>query len=499
MLATFKKDASHLWKEIAGTWLLLGWLTSLDSQRAGYMPGLAEGWLNLLLPLAWTWLIARAVLEDPIPGERQFWLTLPQPRATLAAAKALFAAVFIHLPYLVSCCIVVGARGFSPVHFAPQLAGKQALLLLVLTLPSLALASISRHAMQYMVLAPALAGVMVTVAANNNVTRFPFQSMPWLKVDFVRNDLAVLMLALTAAAIVAVQYRVRATMFSRAVGVAGVAAAAALYLWLPTRLTAAMEAALQPLETREKVVLRRAPDREKYPGGPPRTPAIFAAVPAEIEGVPAERNDEMNQVAFEIDTPSGRRFVADIHPGMPSRDSAVATPLISSGFLFLRIDRSVYNQVSDEPVTLKGRFLLTKRTRANATSERTHCTASVLSGNLYDSDMLRTVCESPAALPRLQAVLTDTASGREWRNTMGTAVTNVPYPSNTWLSPVNRSDLYFHATAGDAEEPGQQWMIPESTLSHFRVEFVALEEAGKAVVDYELAGIDLRKYVTPAR
>jgi hypothetical protein len=80
ILHIFRKDARRLWKEIAGTLALLGWLTQLDSWRGGYTPGVTEGWLNLLLPLAWGCLAALAVLQDPVPGERQFWLTLPCPR-----------------------------------------------------------------------------------------------------------------------------------------------------------------------------------------------------------------------------------------------------------------------------------------------------------------------------------------------------------------------------------------------------------------------------------
>ena len=63
-----------------------------------------------LLPLANCLLLAVVFQEDSPCGDDQFWLTRPHRRASLLGAKALFAVVFINLPFLVSDLFLVPAR-----------------------------------------------------------------------------------------------------------------------------------------------------------------------------------------------------------------------------------------------------------------------------------------------------------------------------------------------------------------------------------------------------
>src|SRR5439155_1011099 len=82
---------------------------------ADFIPGPAEGWLTLLLLAAWGFLLALLVLEEPLVGDRQFWITRPYRWPALLAAKLVFAALFIHLPSLLADCAILAARSFSPV------------------------------------------------------------------------------------------------------------------------------------------------------------------------------------------------------------------------------------------------------------------------------------------------------------------------------------------------------------------------------------------------
>jgi hypothetical protein len=77
ILHVFKKDVRRLWKEIAVTLLLLADLAWMDRWRTDSTPGSAEGWLNLLLPLAWAFLIARVIHEDPLANPQGWWWTIP--------------------------------------------------------------------------------------------------------------------------------------------------------------------------------------------------------------------------------------------------------------------------------------------------------------------------------------------------------------------------------------------------------------------------------------
>ena len=77
LLHILRKDARRLWLPLGVTLVLLGVLAHDDGWRSDSMPGLAEGWLNLLLPLAWALLAALAVHEESLVGDREFWTTRP--------------------------------------------------------------------------------------------------------------------------------------------------------------------------------------------------------------------------------------------------------------------------------------------------------------------------------------------------------------------------------------------------------------------------------------
>ena len=126
----FLKDSRHLRLPIG---LLLGWTAFLvlagarplpmfqvEDQwtwlLAYYVPGLAP----YACALGWGYLIAQVSHADALPGDRQFWLTRPYHRSSLAAAKALFVLAYITLPLAVAQIAIVMLRGLP---LGPQLSG----------------------------------------------------------------------------------------------------------------------------------------------------------------------------------------------------------------------------------------------------------------------------------------------------------------------------------------------------------------------------------------
>jgi hypothetical protein len=106
----FKKDARHLWPEIAVSMALLIAFArvSLWQWPQGGERGSAEQWVDVtaavlrgLIPLIWAILIARVVHEDELVGTRAFWLAKPYNRLSLLTAKVLFVANFLCIPFLV--------------------------------------------------------------------------------------------------------------------------------------------------------------------------------------------------------------------------------------------------------------------------------------------------------------------------------------------------------------------------------------------------------------
>ena len=512
ILHIFWKDVSHLWKELAVTWALLAFLTQLDSGRDGYVPNSAEGWLNMLLPLAWSYLSSLCVLQDAIPGERQFWLTFPHRRNTLLGAKLLFIGACIHAPYLLSNAVVLEARGFQPLQFIGDLLRKQVFLLVVLTLPSLALASVTRSATQFIALATSIAGTAILVCGNGELSPLSSQPLPWQSPDDVRRNLALALLTLFSAAVLLLQYRDRHTRLSRILGLGGLLATGALYLWLPPRISATIETSL----SRPSALAQPVSVRALEPG--PKLNANFSlqrdvsgiSIPIAMTGLLPNDHLRFQSLDFAIDTENGVRFSGDGHRKGLSHSHPVlafisATEDQSPKYnLILELERSIYSRVVSHLVTLKGHLVLEEHRSVTrlALSNRARtdlpnfgkCAVSLASEHRYQDDMLRAACESPGKLPQARGVLTDPTTGRQWDELLGGSVTRVSYPRNTWLSPVNRREVFFHLTSRDTSQPEMRWQVPASILGHYLLEIEPQPLVRRTVVEYSLSGIELSRY-----
>ena len=79
ILHTLQKDLRRLWPAAAITWVMLGSLARADRWRADWIASPMEGWMNLLLTMAWVMLAALAVLEETARRGPQF-LDHPSPQ-----------------------------------------------------------------------------------------------------------------------------------------------------------------------------------------------------------------------------------------------------------------------------------------------------------------------------------------------------------------------------------------------------------------------------------
>ena len=158
--------------------------------------------LEVLMTLVAWWLVAAAVHEEPLGGDREFWLTRPYGRGSLLLAKAMVLGVTISLPLLFADCAIVGLQGLPLFSNAGGLALRAVATAIWLILPALAIASLTRDLAQN-----ALVWFLVAIWAIVLV-QWKGES-PFLNDDYAWNIVWVLaaMSALLMAVTVVLQYR----------------------------------------------------------------------------------------------------------------------------------------------------------------------------------------------------------------------------------------------------------------------------------------------------
>jgi hypothetical protein len=510
MLHIFKKDVRRLWWAVLATWVLLAALAQQDRWRADYIVGSTEGWLNLLLPLAWCCLIALLVNEEPLVDDREFWMTRPYRWPTLLGSKLLFVATLIHVPYFIACAAILGLRGFQPLAWLPQLFWKQVLLAAVLTLPAIALAAVLKNIAQFLLAALVILGAAVYLEGVARPGGYP------LPFDAIRYTLAAGVLAVAACVLLPLQYARRRTVASRIAGAIAVIAAGLLIGYFPRTTGFRAEAALHPANQQVSLQLLPPALAPRFPGFGFGTGATAIYLPVEVPGVSNNPSVEASLIALEMTGPTGLHYQTPAPTAVRNFENIdldanlnfVAPPY----WLGLRMRRSAYEQHKDELLHLKGSAVFafgkhgaTTWTPANGNRDipgSGHCSTIVVEGpNLYEQAALKVLCESPGPLPaRGDLRLLDPVTGRDWReHLLRGSVYNLSGPRDSWLSPLNRIDTYFHLTSQRVPQPplAIRYLIPYESLETDQLAITPYEVTGWAVVDFDFPNIRLSDYVKP--
>jgi hypothetical protein len=165
ILHIFRKDTRHFWPEILAS-LLVTALCTLhipmmwgNTRAASFLTLVAT--LRITVPLSWWLLIARATHDETLVGDEQFWITRPYEWKKLLAAKFLFIAAWIGVPYLITQSYLLAEAGFSPLPYVPGLLANL-LVASALILPLFAVAAVTAN---FARMTLTLLGVLVTAIA----------------------------------------------------------------------------------------------------------------------------------------------------------------------------------------------------------------------------------------------------------------------------------------------------------------------------------------------
>ena len=440
MLHIFKKDARRLRWAIALALLLQVAVAYVDATRNSAYPGMQEGWVTILLLVTWASLIALAVHEDSLVGDRQFWISRPYRWPMLLGAKLLFATAFVHAPSFLADAVILGARGFHPWEWIPHLLAKQLMLAAALTLPVMAMAAVLQNFAQL-----ALTVVLIGAVIGNRVAFVADVFMSsWLAgLRVILLDGFLVAPFVLSVAIILLQFARRQTWRSRILGIVSVVVVVLLFSFVSPIFISRAQAALDPGDSRISIELGAMPAPGDLPDTfephPYREDNRWAELklPLHIAGIPAGVRTYFMTTEFELTAPDGRRYKDQIEPHG-----------LGGHWLLLRVRRALFDKIKNTNVELKVTAVALLFRRGETTTLPLESNRPVpLVGRCYsevveDKDRLgdgfgalRAVCESPAGFPLPPDIFL--------RQSGGTAIGPILTEYAPSLSPISRVQNSF--------------------------------------------------------
>lgn len=357
-LHIFKKDVRHLWFEIAVAITVVGAFTFTGARRALWLVDSATNrtaaWtlVMILLPLAWWTLIARAIHDEALPGDSQFWITRPYSWKSLLGAKVLFILTFIGLPMLLADGIIVYAYGLPLRTELPGLLWSQVLLAIAFVLPIAVLSALTIGFVQliFAILVPCVIALGIAIIAPDVVLGGFFGASDWVKTYYV-----FLLITVAASGILIWQYAMRRTAAARSLAVAAAILGALGMALIPWPAAFRIESWLSKQRVDQSLVRVDLDSRNRWltraviEGGD----RVQVELPLNITGLPAGMIARPEGSSVELQAPDGTMRRAD---QLPLR---ITSKMGHKFSLEATVDGAFYRKVKDEPLKVRGWLYLT--------------------------------------------------------------------------------------------------------------------------------------------
>ena len=342
VLHIFLKDVRHLWKEVAISGCVLAayvWYTAQqwkpENILAADYGGFDAQLIPLLLIVSWWVLLIRAIQDERLVGDRQFWVTRPYRWLELLAAKILFVLVVIQLPLLGAQLALLKLAGFPALPYGGGLGSLQLELLTVLVLPVSVIATVTSTFVR--VITFGLIAVLYMVANSWLSALVPESALS--HASAIPSTLQGIIFLVACAAVILIQYARRWTLLSR--GVIVIAIVLTLLIEVATPYSRLILRAYPARgETPVKVVLDPAkPDQPMMPLPPPLPkPPKMVNIAIPLLASPSNGDDviQIQGARIEIELPDGTRWRTKWQPqwaiaGIPafpaSASFSMPTPL----------------------------------------------------------------------------------------------------------------------------------------------------------------------------
>jgi hypothetical protein len=302
----------------------------------------AENLVQILLGLAWCYIVVRLIQEEAPAGDRQFWITRPYSWKSLWAAKLLFIVTFINIPVVIADAKILAAAGFPPGSHLMVLVWKQIALTAGLA-SAAAVAAVTRNLLEFGV--ASLVAALYAVVLGWFYRAWPLSS--WIQVSI----LTAIVLG-TASALVFYQYARRRTVVSRAV----LAGLALFILLAMSRITWTLVVSRQfaalasqtsgtPALVFDPDPARRPSDKFAYGTGD----SVTVRIPFRIAGLPEGTDIESEIAKVGMEAPGGQNWT---NYGQFHATSA-------GGEAQFRLKKRLFDDIKSTPVALRFSVLLT--------------------------------------------------------------------------------------------------------------------------------------------
>lgn len=349
-LHIFRKDLTHLWPETLFVLALFAGFAFAapsaweGSQYAVYAT-IASTLLKVLMPLSWLILIARAIQDESLVGDRQFWTSRPYHWAKLLAAKALFIFVWVYIPFLVMQMYLLKRAGLHPLMVIPGLLHNLLLLTVVIILPLAALSAVTSTFPR--VLLSFLGAIVYILILLGIVGWITFNQVQFPHLDWLLNTICILLPAVA----LLIQYKTRRTFIARALLIATPILVATIILILPSN--ALIARAYPPLQGAAAPTL--TPLTDKFPA-PAATGQLFVlrknvniSLPVAVTNIQKDVNILAQGTRATL-TASGFSYTSPFFtPFGPPAQFSSGRPV--TGITF-SIPLSIFNKIHGQPVDL---------------------------------------------------------------------------------------------------------------------------------------------------
>ncbi len=443
-LHIFRKDVRHLRFEIAGILLLLivlvltGVQTWEGLQARGGPESDSGGPLEVLLPLAWSLLIARAIQTEALPGDRHFWLTRPYSRSGLLLSKAFLIVAFINLPLLVAQAAIVSLDGLPLSSNVGGLLWNQVLISVLLLLPVAAIAALTRNLAQFLPVV-VLTGALLAGPVSGH------DSMGDL--EWIRSSLGLFIAAAIGALVLQRQYRLRRSVNTAFLALGSTVAGMILYLAFPHSLAFAIQSrVIGSRDGQFALHLDQTGRRTKDLKDANRYQQMLA-LPIAVTGAdPRDLRVDSSRITFK--TLSGITRQSRARVNLADQELVHTTSL----------DRTFFDAAKDSPVTVRAELYLTQFGRARSIDVPLDGTPVYISGPgqcgvVAGYDRRTFVCRSAFQAPRpfLADGVTPEHNYRRWSDYYS------PLPTLPRLNPVIPETYELTGPASDELAPA----VPE--------------------------------------